>query len=376
MPKELKIPDFLQETADDIHNRMLGAAPVDINLVEGDIFWDATRPSAEEKAELLQVKLQNTLRLAFAQTSYDEWLDLHGEVEDVFRNPPTKSSGYLKVTGTSGSYVPKDRIIYTESFDEPSIGFVVLESTDIGETGEAMVMVECVEAGVIGNVAANTIKIPDKAISGITSVTNPSPLTGGTELESDEMFRERVMAAYEESLSGSDSDYIRWTKKVPGVGHVNVIPEWEGFGTGTTKILIMDANGQPANEALIAQVQRFLAPPETKNRGGIAPVNANVTVSAPVTIVINISATIEIKDGYDEATVIKDLKQNLKDYLSSIKITVDDERTEYIYLEKIGHIILSTLGVEIYSDLKINNNISPVLIPIGEVPALGEVVVS
>lgn len=374
MPKELKIPDFLQESADDIHNRMLGNAPADINLVEGDIFWDATRPAAEEKAELLQVKLQNMLRLAFPQTSYEEWLDLLGEAKDVFRNPPTKASGYLKVTGANGSYVPKDRIIYTESSDTPSIGFLVLESTDIGETGEVMVMVECTEAGTIGNVAANTIIVPDKAMSGITSVTNPTPFTGGTELESDEMFRERVMAAYEESLSGSDSDYIRWAKKVPGVGQVYVIPEWEGFGTGTTKILIMDANGQPANETLIGQVQKFLAPPETKNRGGIAPVNANVTVAAPETILINITANITIKDGYGREAVLKDMKQNLMDYLGSIPITVDDERTEYIYAEKVGHIILSTLGVEIYSNLKINSNTSPILIPIGEVPALGEVI--
>lgn len=376
MPRELKMPPFLKEDADTIHNRMLGNAPEDINLVEGDFFWDTTRPTAEENAELLQVKLPNTLRLAFPQTSYDEYLDMLGEFKDVFRNNPTSAAGSLKITGTNSSYLPKGLIIYTESYDGPSIGFVVLESTEVDHEGEALVSVECTEPGVIGNVASNTIKIPDNAVPGITSITNPSPMTGGTDLEPDEMFRERVMAAYEESLSGSDGDYIRWAKKVPGVGQVYVIPEWEGFGTGTTKLLIMDSNGQPANEILIAQVQKYIAPRVTKNRGGIAPVNANVTVTAPETILINILVNVVTENGYDRMTVLEEVEQNIKDYLSSIEITTDDEIVEYVYLEKIGHVILSTPGIQIYSELRINGGISKVAIPIGVVPALGEVNVS
>lgn len=376
MPRELEMPIFLQEDANTIHDRMLENAPKDINLVEGDIFWDTTRPAAEEKAEMIQIKLQNTLRLAFPQTSYGEYLDLLGEFKDVYRKPPTKAMGYLKVTGNSTAYVPKGRIIYTEAYDNPPIGFIVLESTEIGSTGEAMVPIECVEPGTIGNVAVNTIRLPDSAVPGVTSITNPDPLTGGTNLETDEMFRERVMAAYEESLSGSDGDYIRWAKKVPGVGQVYVIPEWEGFGTGTTKLLIMDSNGQPANEGLINQVQDYIAPLATKNRGGIAPVNANVTVAAPETILINVSVEVIIKNGYDRAAVLEDINLDLREYLSSIEITTDEDKVEYIYLEKVGHVILGTPGVEIYSGLKINNATEKITIPIGIVPALGEVSIS
>lgn len=373
MTRDLQMPPFLQEDAETIHNRMLERAPADINLVEGDIYWDTTRPTAEEKAELLQVKLQNTIRLAFPQTSYDEYLDMLGEFKDVYRNDPTKAAGVLNIAGSDGSYLPQGLIIYTESYDEPSTGFVVLKSTEVDATGQATVNVECVEPGTIGNVAANTIKIPDSAVPGITSITNPDPMTGGTDLEEDDMFRERVMAAYEESLSGSDGDYIRWAKKVPGVGQVYVIPEWEGFGTGTTKLLIMDSNGQPANGALISQVQAYIAPLETKNRGGIAPVNANVTVAAPETILINVSAKIVIENGYDRTSVIEEMKDNLKEYLSNIEITTDDERIEYVYTEKVGHVILGTAGVEIYSDLKVNNGTAKIQIPIGVVPQFGEV---
>ena len=159
------------------------------------------------------------------------------------------------------------------------------------------------------------------------------------------------------------------------VGAVYVIPEWEGFGTGTTKVLIMDSNGQPANESLVAQVQEYIAPLATKNRGGLAPVNANVTVAAPDIILINISVSLVIKDDYDQIAVINTLKENLKEYLASIEITTDDERVEYVYREIIGHVILSTPGVKMYSNLTINGGTDPILIPIGEVPALGEVTI-
>lgn len=375
MARELEMPDFLQEDADTIHNRMLGNAPPGINLAEGDIFWDNTRPTAEEKAELLQLKLQNLLRLAFPQTSYGIFLEYHGEIKDREKNPTVKSSGYLKVTGNPGAYVPKGRIIYTESTDTPSIGFIVLESTEIDETGEAMVKIECTEAGTIGNVAANTITLPEKSIPGITSITNPDPLTGGTEEEDEEAFRERVLESYNESLSGADSDYERWAKEVPGVGQVYVIPEWEGFGSGTTKLLIMDSNGQPANETLISEVQQYIAPLVEKNRGGFAPVNASLTVAAPEIIIIDISVSLTFKDGYESAAVIEDVKENIREYLSTIEITTDDERTEYVYKETVGHVILSTPGIKIYSDLTINGGTEPILIPIGEVPALGEVTI-
>src|SRR5690625_4025077 len=106
MPREIPMPDFLKEDADTIHNRMLERAPKDINLVEGDIFWDATRPIAEEKAELVQMKLQEMLRQAYPQTATGIFLEFHGEQKGVFKHPATKASGYITVIGTKGTPIP------------------------------------------------------------------------------------------------------------------------------------------------------------------------------------------------------------------------------------------------------------------------------
>ena len=68
---------------------MLEKAPPGISTKEGDFFWDATRPTAIEKAELVQLKLQHFLRLCFPQTSYGQYLDFLGEMKGVFRHPAT-----------------------------------------------------------------------------------------------------------------------------------------------------------------------------------------------------------------------------------------------------------------------------------------------
>lgn len=108
MKRELLIPDFLKEDADTVHERMLEKAPPNVSIIEGDFYWDNTRPAAEEKASLMQVQLQNMLRLAFPQTSYGVWLEYLGECKGVFKNLPTKAIGVIKIIG-------RKTLIYTKT---------------------------------------------------------------------------------------------------------------------------------------------------------------------------------------------------------------------------------------------------------------------
>src|SRR5690606_3897420 len=85
------------------------------------------------------------------------------------------------------------------------------------------------------------------------------------------------------SMSGAIRDYERWAQEVPGVGGVTVIPEWNG--PGTVKLIIVDANGEPANQQLIENVQNYIAP---EDGDGLAPIGAEVTVAAPTRTEIDI----------------------------------------------------------------------------------------
>jgi len=374
VPYELPIPDFLQEDEETIHRRMLEKAPPGISTKEGDFFWDATRPTAIEKAEVTQLKLQNILRLAFPQTSYGQYLDFLGEMKGVFRHPATPATGTVVFTGQPGTVIPAGFVVLTEAVGpSPAIEFQTKERVQISEDGTVTAAVECLESGTIGNVAANTITLLSEPINGIASVTNPEPFTGGTEMEDDDSFRERILAAYDEPLSGAKKDYIRWAKEVPGVGDVYVIPLWAG--PGTVKVLIMDSNGQPANQELIEAVQNHIAP-DGNLGGGLAPIGADVTVDAPEVFAVDIAFSLFLKDGYDAETVVENIKARLRDFMARFELNTGDRPPERITSTKVGHEILSVDGVADYASLTLNGNDEYVEIPVAKIPVLGEVAVN
>ena len=331
-----------------------------------------TRP-AIEKAEVTQLKLQNILRLAFPQTSYGQYLDFLGEMKGVFRHPATPATGTVVFTGQPGTVIPAGFVVLTEAAGTfPAIEFKTKERVQIGENGTVTVAAECLESGTIGNVAANTITLLSEPINGVASVTNPEPFTGGTEMEDDDSFRERVLTAYDEPLSGAKKDYERWAKEVPGVGEVYTVPLWNG--PGTVKILITDTNGQPANQELIDAVQAHIAP--DGNLGGRKAPWGRVTVDAPEVFAIDIAFSLFLKDGYDAETVVENIKARLRDFLAGFELNTGDRPPDRITVTRVGHEILSVNGVADYASLALNGNDDYVEIPVAKIPVLGEVTVS
>lgn len=358
MQRDLPIPDFLQEDADTIHERMLEKAPSSVSTVEGDYFWDNTRPAAEEKAELVQMKLQNILRLAFTRTSYGVWLEYIGECNGRFKNPATKSIGVINIKGKPGTVIEKGKIAGTPATDEKeSIEFEFTETKVIDETGVINVNARCMKEGTIGNVLPNKITVLITPINGIESITNEEEFKGGTDIEDEEHFRERVMEAeQEEQLSGADTDYIRWAKEVPGVGYAYVDSEWNG--AGTVKVLILDKNGQPATNELIKAVKDYIYPDKLpgQNRRGKAPIGAIVTIATPNILNISIQANFEFMNGYDSTDILNSLKDKINTYLGGIPIggTIIYKAIDTI----IGSAILEKQGIKDYTNLTVNGGTS------------------
>ncbi|MCT4593191.1 MAG: baseplate J/gp47 family protein [Anaeromicrobium sp.] len=372
MEKDLPMPGFLEEDADIIHKRMLEKAPPGISTIEGDFFWDNTRPTAEEKAELIQLKLQNILRLAFPQTSYGLWLEYLGECKGVFKNPATKSTGVIKVKGKFGTVVEKGKIVGIPATDKKeSIEFEFTETEAIDDTGIAYINAKCLQEGTVGNVLPNTITVLITPINGIKSITNEEEFKGGTEIEDEEHYRDRVIEEeQDEDSSGNDEDYVKWAKQVPGVGFAYVISEWDG--AGTVKVLILDKNGQPAVPELIGEVQKYIAPivPKGQNRGGKAPIGAIVTVTAPSVLNIDIRAHFEFEDGFNTEEVLNNLKDKVNAYLGGIDV---GGTIIYKVIDTIaGSMILQKEGLKDFNNLTINNGTINIEL-IDQVATVGEV---
>jgi uncharacterized phage protein gp47/JayE len=370
---DITIPDYLNESADTVHARMLEFAPDNVTTIEGDIFWDTTRPSAEEKSRLEKIQLQNILRMAFPQTATGVYLEYIGEWHGVYKTAATKSTGSLQVTGTVGTPIVAGTLFGTPSTSEKSsIQFEVLNSLTIDSTGSAEIEVQCTTAGIVGNVEANTITLLIGNINGIKSVTNASKFTGGTDIEDEEHYRTRVIAAeQEENLSGADSDYVTWALEVNGTGSAYVIEEWAG--PGTVKVLVLDANGQPATAELIKAVKDYIYPDKLpgKNRGGKAPIGAVVTIDTATTLGIYVKAKFTFTSGFSPDSVLSAMEDDISSYLA--KITISGTVNYNVIHSIVGAYIESAKGIDDFENLTINDGITNIKL-VDQVAVIGEVV--
>lgn len=109
--------------------------------------------------------------------------------------------------------------------------------------GASSVTVQAVEPAKAGNVAANAITDVVTDNSNIYAVTNPLATAGGTDVETDDALRERILLEYNSQGAGTQADYRRWALSYTGVGNATVVPTWNG--TGTVLVVVMDSSNQP-----------------------------------------------------------------------------------------------------------------------------------
>ena len=368
----MSIPEFIppsflsDQDAETIHKRMMENLPPDIDDMENGFPWDFTKPTALEKAEMLEFHLVETLKIMFPMWAYDEWLDYHAKGRGITRKPANAASGELLITGISGTTIPAGfKFAAPATADTPAIEYQTTEKYTIGEDGTVRVQITAVEAGPKGNVPANTVTLMMTPIKGITSITNEANITGGTEVESDDELRNRIMeidAASEASFVGSDGDYKRWAEEVPGVGTALVTPEWAG--PGTVKVVVIDANGQPANTAIIAAVyDNIMSPGDRLQRK--APIGATVTIEAPTAKELNYTFTLELKAGENQETVLERFKAQLRTYY------VEAKKDGVVRYNRVSSILTNTDGVKDFTDLTINGGTVNIDLEEDEYPVTG-----
>ncbi|HBG7073072.1 baseplate J/gp47 family protein [Clostridioides difficile] len=372
MERELPIPSFLTEDEDAVHERMLSNFQ-DVSTLEGDFIYDSTRPTAEEITQLKQLGLQNNLKIAFPQTSYGTYLEWLGECKGVFKNQPTKSIGVITFNGAQGTIITKGTIVTTIATDEKqSIEFELLETKTIEESETVDIKAECRVAGTIGNVSEGSVSVLLGSINGIKSVTNKESFKGGTDIEDEEHFRERVLVAeQEDKLSEASSDYIRWAKEVDGVGYAYVVPEWAG--AGTVKGLILDKNRKAATQELINKVQEYIYPnvEDGQNRDGKAPIGAIVTIATPQTLLINVKASFVFLNGFSQETVLNILKNKIDKYLD--KIDIGGTVSYNAIYSLTGSMMLADEGIQDFSSLTINDGTTNIILN-DQVVGIGEII--
>lgn len=364
-------PPMLLANVDDdvIHSRMLEALPNDIDKTEGGFAHDFTRPAALEKAEMM-IAINDAVQVFFPAWSYGGYLDKLAGSAGLSRKAAQSAETYLEITGTEGTIVPAGFIFATpKSGDIASIEFAVVESATISAEGKATVLVRCTETGLIGNVPENSITLMSSPMKGVTTIRNPAAATGGIETEDDESLRARIEEREknnESSFVGNDSDYKRWAKEVDGVGSVVVVPEWMGKGSGTVKLIVMDANGMPANDTILKAVYDHIISPENRDYR-LAPIGAILTVTTAEAVGLTFSAKIMLEEDAVIDDVIKAYRSNLLTYFEEAKAE------SCIRYTRVCSVLSETKGVLDYSNMLLNGATANIAITADDYPTIATV---
>ncbi|MGE5552820.1 MAG: baseplate J/gp47 family protein [Betaproteobacteria bacterium] len=257
------LPEYLSEQTDEaILKRMLESLPADLDKAEGSYIWDALSPAAIELA-LAAGWAQEVLRRGFASTTFGEYLDLRCEEHGITRRAATKATGQVKFSGAAGTVVPAGTRVATPA--DPASGATAVEFATTADvtldgTGADYADVEAVEAGTSGNVPAGAISILVTPVAGVSAVTNLAATDGGLDTEDDASLLARYLQRVRNpSAGGNKADYEAWAMEVAGVGGASVVPVRDG--PGTVSVAIINADKEPADQALVDAVQNYIAPP-------------------------------------------------------------------------------------------------------------------
>lgn len=367
MQPEFIRPDFIENnSADEIHQRMMNNLPSDIDDMPGGFPYDFTKPAALEKDEFINYHMVRALMIAFPQYAWDEWLDLHGQQVHLERHQPERASGKVKVTGTPGVVIAEGTVFCTPATDSgPSIEFRSTEEKEIETDGTVLIPISAVESGKGSNVPANTITLMSKPDKNITEVINPEQIKGGTERESNDDYFDRIAAEYANSLTflGNDSDYIRWAKEA-GAGDCIVIPTAEG--PGTVKLVLIDGNGQPANENLVQDVYNYIVSPEDRSKRLLPTACAKLICGPATTVQVSYMITGLL---YDETTSIEQIEA---DFAVAVKaIYTSAKQQDILRYNDVRPIISDIAGVTDFDEFFMNGDMKNIRLSREEYPETG-----
>ena len=371
MRPEFQNPEFVQNSDPDIiQERMMDNLPADLSNMPGDFPHDLTMPTAIEISQMIQFHIVRTLMLAFPEYAWDSWLDLHGAQVHVTRHAANYATGQITIKGEPGTLIKEGTVFCVPATDE-SAAIEYAADTQVELSGGAdKIPVTAVEAGASSNTAANTITIMLKPVRGVLSITNEEPITGGTDIEGDEPYYERIHEEYanSESYIGNDADYIRWAKEVDGIGGCIVQPTWRG--PGTVKLILVDSNGDPANQQLQDAVYEHIVSPSDRSKRLMPTGSAELTVAPAKTLPISYVCTGMVLYGITCEEAAEAFKKEV--YL----VYEESKKDGVLRYNDVRPLLAKIKGVEDFSDFTMNGGHGNIQFAAEEYAVTGEVVFS
>lgn len=263
-------------------------------------------------------------RQQFFDTAESDYLDRWASIYGLARKKATKASGEV-VFRFSGELinVPEGTILQSDD------GVQYITTGPVASDGNAAI--QALNEGTSGNQLEEDVLTLVSPIIGVYSEATIVKLGGGSEAETDESLRARLLSRVRETPhGGTESDYVQWALEVPGVTRAWAFPKEQGEGTVTVRFVCDGMDEIIPDKAMLDKVFEHI--------DKLRPVTAHLYVSAPEIKSVNIQISGLLPD---DAEVREAVKQELKDLFAR-----EGAPGKRIYLSHIRAAVSAAVGEE------------------------------
>lgn len=342
--------DFSSKTYKNILDSMLSRVSDTLDKREGSVIQTALGPAAWY-LEGLYFDLARIQNNVYGSTAGGKALDVKCVEWGLVRKMPTHA---IKM-GTFNVPVPIGARFSGINSTEV---FKVVEQLGITEAGLHQYGLRCEAVGTVGNNYSGRLLAIDY-INGLTDAVLTETIIEGTDEESDDFLRERLMNKIRRpSTSGNAHDYYNWAIECSGVGAAKIFPL--AYGPGTVKVVIADTNKTEAEPALIKLVKNHIEE--------LHPIGATVTVASVMELPINVMGKVKIGNGVNLGVIQASFQETLKDFLYESAFELS-----YVGIAKVGNILIETIGVEDYAEITLNGTSGNIVLTDEQIAVVGAV---
>lgn len=272
----------------------------------------------------------------FPQTATEQQLDYHGEQRGLTRKQATKANGLimfeLDEIQTETVEVPVGTICSTQG--ENPIRYETLYTAQFAPGSKyTYARADAVEAGEHANLpAGNIVNTLVSVASANYKIYKNFEIQGGTNNESDEDFRKRILDSYNDLSNGTNFGFYRdIARQFPTVHSVGIVPNERGAGTIN---IYAAAKGGRLTEEVLTQVRD-----EILSRREI---NVDIQVLHVKLSDYTLYVQVVCEEGYSFDIIKGDIEFYLKEYFKNLEVG------QSVYFSDIGEVIMHTPGVKRY----------------------------
>ena len=251
------------------------------------------------------------LRQGFPQTASGEYLDRHAQLRGIERKAASVAQGQLLFSIEEplefDVSVPAQTVCASEA--RPFVQFATVQAAVI-TAGETSVSVEAqaISGGAEFNCPAGEISVLVNPPEYVSAVTNPAEITGGFDDENDSSLRERILSSYAGRRFAVNEQSIR-----EFLLEDSRILDARVYNSGSETISVCL---KLAGSTTVADVTNYVN--ESLGFATICFIPLDITEAEPYPF--DITASVKIADGYDEAALCAEAEALLAKEASSMHI--------------------------------------------------------